>query len=121
VLTRLAVLILASGSLSACQSDPHRQLADSALVALMVDLRLLEAAAGTGDTTRLAERRDSVFAIHRTDTTVYRTELEARSDDLSEYLELYDAVLARLNEIRLEEGAQRDEAFATPGSAGLEE
>lgn len=108
------LLVVCIGTLSACRPDPGRQLADSTLVELMVDLRLLDAAASAGDTTRLAFKRDSVFAAHRIDTSLYRAELEARSANLSEYLDLYDAVLSRLNEIRLGDGAQPEDSGETP-------
>lgn len=95
-----------------CTADSGERLPDSLLVDVMTALHLVEARAQLTDTTGIVPRRDSVFDVHGITEAQYRRSVEAYSHDMEGYLRVYDAVLSRLNELRLEEGRRAADTTA---------
>jgi hypothetical protein len=104
----LLSLLLAGTLLMSCRPGARPPVDDSTLVALLVDLHLLEAEATAGTVSDLDVRRDSLFETHAVSEEAFRASMMLRQQDLEAYREMYDAILARLNEIRLEDGARSD-------------
>jgi hypothetical protein len=105
VLAIAVALLLSTG----CVQNGDRPLSDSLLVDLLVDLHIVDAGAQMTDTTGLAQRRDSVFDAHSTSERAFVRSMEDYRDDMDAYLRLYDAVLGRLSEKRLEETRRHDD------------
>ncbi len=93
----LLILLIAS---SGCKEEGERPLDDSLFVEVLADLliaevyvRIEEAPPGLA--------RDSVFQVHGITAEQYELTLEERSQDPSEYLQLYERAINLLNERRL--------------------
>lgn len=96
-----AVLLLLVLTTSACTDRRERPIADSVFVEILTDLHLAEAQV-TMEGAPAGPLRDSVLMRHGATETELDATFEFYARDPDAYLELYDRVIARLNEIQQE-------------------
>lgn len=95
------ILTMLAASISGCRGEARPPIGDSLFVEILTGLHIADAHVTTG-IHEGGVARDSVFRVHGVSEERFQSTLEYYSDDAGAYLELYDRVISRLNELQQE-------------------